>query len=417
MQLKTILNRVEPFKSFVYGKARWVEDAARPTIEVELLPRRNGRPICSGCRRPCPGYDRLPARKFEFVPLWGIAVLFVYAMRRVQCPRCGVKVERVPWCDGKHQLTITYRWFLAGWAKRLSWQEVADAFSTTWENVFRSVKHAVWWGLAHRELKDIEAIGVDEIQWQRGQNYLTLVYQIEDGAKRLLWIARNRTEQSLRGFFDILQDEVRTGIRFVCSDMCRAYLNVIAEQATGALHVLDRFHIMKSMNEAIDEVRRQEARRMKEDGYEPLLKHSRWCLLKRPENLTDRETVKLAELLKYNLQSVRSHLMREDFQRFWEYVSPGWAGRFLDQWCTRAMRSKIEPMKKIARSLRSHRALLLNWFRAKGTISSGSVEGLNNKAKLTTRRAYGFRTYEAIEIALYHSLGALPEPKFTHRFC
>ena len=417
MQLKTILNRVEPFKSFVYGKARWVESAKRPTIEVELLPRRNGRPICSGCRRPCPGYDRLPPRKFEFVPLWGIAVLFVYAMRRVQCPRCGVKVERVPWCDGKHQLTITYRWFLAGWAKRLSWQEVADAFSTTWDNVFRSVKHAVWWGVAHRELKDIRAIGVDEIQWQRGQNYLTLVYQIEDGAKRLLWIARKRTEHSLRGFFEILQDEVRTGIRFVCSDMCQAYLNVIAEQATGALHVLDRFHIMKSMNEAIDEVRRHEARRMKEDGYEPLLKHSRWCLLKRPENLTDQETVKLAELLKYNLQSVRSHLMREDFQRFWEYVSPGWAGRFLDQWCTRAMRSKIEPMKKIARSLRSHRDLLLNWFRAKGTISSGSVEGLNNKAKLTTRRAYGFRTYEAIEIALYHSLGALPQPKFTHRFC
>jgi transposase len=417
MQLKTILNRVEPFKSFVYGKARWVESAKRPTIEVELLPRRNGRPICSGCRRPCPGYDRLPPRKFEFVPLWGIAVLFVYAMRRVQCPSCGVKVERVPWCDGKHQLTITYRWFLAGWAKRLSWQEVADAFSTTWDNVFRSVKHAVWWGVAHRELKDIRAIGVDEIQWQRGQNYLTLVYQIEDGAKRLLWIARKRTEHSLRGFFEILQDEVRTGIRFVCSDMCQAYLNVIAEQATGALHVLDRFHIMKSMNEAIDEVRRHEARRMKEDGYEPLLKHSRWCLLKRPENLTDQETVKLAELLKYNLQSVRSHLMREDFQRFWEYVSPGWAGRFLDQWCTRAMRSKIEPMKKIARSLRSHRDLLLNWFRAKGTISSGSVEGLNNKAKLTTRRAYGFRTYEAIEIALYHSLGALPQPKFTHRFC
>jgi transposase len=417
MQLKTILNRVEPFKSFVYGKARWLEEATRLTIEVELLPRRNGRPICSGCRRPCPGYDQLPARKFEFVPLWGIAVLFVYAMRRVQCPRCGVKVERVPWCDGKHQLTTTYRWFLAGWAKRLSWQEVADVFGTTWENVFRSVQHAVWWGLAHRELKGVEAIGVDEIQWQHGHRYLTLVYQIDDGMKRLLWIARDRTEHSLRGFFEILSDEVRTGIRFVCSDMCQAYLNVIAEQATGTLHVLDRFHIMKSMNAAIDDVRRQEARRMKENGYEPLLKHSRWCLLKRPENLTDQETVKLAELLKYNLQSVRSHLMREDFQRFWEYVSPGWAGRFLDQWCTRAMRSKIEPMKRIARSLRSHRTLIVNWFRAKGTISAGTVEGLNNKAKLTTRKAYGFRTYEAIEIALYHALGALTHPKFTHRFC
>jgi transposase len=184
-----------------------------------------------------------------------------------------------------------------------------------------------------------------------------------------------------------------------------------------AVHVLDRFHIMKKMNEAIDEVRRAEAACLERDGYEPVLKHSRWCLLKRRENLTEKQTVKLAELLQYNLQSVRSRLLREDFQRFWEYISPLWAGKFLAQWCTRTLRSRIEPMKKIARSLREHRDLILNWFRAHGTVSAGAVEGLNNKAKLTTRKAYGFRTYEAIEIALYHTLGDLPEPEFTHEFC
>ena len=113
MQLKTILNRVEPFKSFVYGKVRWVEGTERPTIEVEVHARKNGRPICSGCGRPGPGYDRLPERRFEFVPLWGIAVYFVYAMRRVNCPTCGVTVERVPWAEGKCHLTTSYRWFLA----------------------------------------------------------------------------------------------------------------------------------------------------------------------------------------------------------------------------------------------------------------------------------------------------------------
>ena len=211
MQLKTILNRVEYFKSFVYGNARWVDDAPRSTIEVEIHARKNGRPICSGCDRVRPGYDRLLARQFEFVPLWGIAIYFVYAMRRVDCPRCGVKVEKVPWCDGKNQLTTSYRWFLARWAKRLSWQEVARAFHTPWENVFRSVKHAVSWGLVHRQLDGIHAIGVDEIQWRQGQSYLTLVYQIEDGLKRLLWVAQERTEDSLRGFFTILGDEVRVG--------------------------------------------------------------------------------------------------------------------------------------------------------------------------------------------------------------
>ncbi len=417
MQLKTILNRVEPFKSFVYGKVQWLEGTPRPTLQVALHARKNGRAICSGCGRLRPGYDRLPERRFEFVPLWGMTVYFLYALRRVDCPSCGVMVERVPWAMGKHHLTTTYRWFLAKWAKRLPWEEVARIFRTNWRNVFESVKHAVFWGIFHRDLGGIEAIGVDEIQWQRGHRYLTLVYQIEDGMKRLLWVARDRTEQSLRGFFQDLSDAEQRSIRFVCSDMCQAYLNVIAEQLGHAIHVLDRFHIMKKINEGVDQVRRNEAARLKRDGYEPVLKHSRWCLLKRPENRTEKETVKLSELLQYNLQSVRSHLSKEDFQRFWEYTSPFWAGKFLDEWCTRTMRSKIEPMKKIAASLREHRELILNWFRAKGKVSAGSVEGLNNKAKLTTRKAYGFRTYEAIEIALYHTLGDLPEPKFTHEFC
>ena len=417
MQLKSILNRVEPFKSFVYGKVTWVEGACRPTLEVELHARKNGRAICSGCGQPGPGYDRLPTRRFEFVPLWGIAVHFVYALRRVDCSTCGVTAEQVPWARGKSHLTTSHRWFLARWAKRLAWQEVAEIFHTTWRNVFESVKHAVFWGILHRDLDGIEAIGVDEIQWQRGHHYLTLVYQIKEGMKRLLWVAEERREQSLRGFFQFLSAEARGSIRFVCSDMWQPYLKVIAEELKQGMHILDRFHIMKKMNEAIDEVRRGEAARLKRDGYESVLKHSRWCLLKRPENLSEQQTVKLKELLQYNLQSVRSRLLREDFQRFWEYVSPTWAGKFLDQWCTRTMRSKIEPMKKVARSLREHRDLILNWFRARGTVSAGAVEGLNNKAKLTTRKAYGFRTYEAIEIALYHTLGVLPEPEFTHEFC
>jgi len=416
MQLNTILNRVEYFKSFVYGKAKWVDDADRPTIEVNIEPRKNGRPICSGCDQPAPGYDRLPARRFEFVPVWGIAVYFIYAMRRVECPSCGVKVEQVPWCDGKNQLTTTYRWFLAGWGRRLSWKEVAGAFHTTWQNVFRSVKHAVSWGLAHRDMEGIQAIGVDEIQWQRGHKYLTLVYQIDEDCRRLLWVGKDRTAKTLLRFFRMLGKERSARLRFVCSDMWKPYLKVIVKKAGQAVHVLDRFHIMAKMNKAIDEVRAGEAKRLEEDGYEPLLKHSRWCLLKREENLTEKQAVKLSELLQYNLQSVRSRLIREDFQRFWEYTYPACAAKFLDEWCTRTMRSKIEPMKKVAKTLRRHRDLILNWFRAEGAISAGIVEGLNNKAKLSMRKAYGFRTVKAIEIALYHQLGALPEPEFTHEF-
>jgi len=112
----------------------------------------------------------------------------------------------------------------------------------------------------------------------------------------------------------------------------------------------------------------------------------------------------------------RAYLLKEDFQQLWEYASPSWAGRFLDEWCCQVMRSRIEPMKKIARTLRSHRTLILNYFRARKQFSSGVVEGLNNKAKLTMRKSYGFRTFHVTEIALYHALGKLPEPDVAHRF-
>ncbi len=417
MHLKTILNRVLKFKSFVYKSIRWVEETQEPTIEVEIIPRLNSRPVCSKCGLRGPGYDRLKPRRFEFVPMWGIKIFFLYAPRRVDCPRCdAVKVERLPWVTGKHRLTDTYAWFLARWAKRLSWKEVAEVFCTSWDHVFHSVEMAVQWGRKHMEMSNIEAIGIDEIQWHRGHKYLTLVYQIDAHCKRLLWIGKKRKVKTLLGFFRWFGKERSHSLRFICSDMWKPYLKVIAKKAGDAIHVLDRFHIMAHLNKAIDEVRATEVRELKAKGYEPVLTKTRWLLLKRPENLSKKQAVKLADLLRYNLRAVRSYLLKEDFQFFWTYKSPYWAGRFLDKWCTKTMRSKIEPMKKTARMLRKHRQLLLNWFRAKGQLSSGVVEGFNNKAKLTTRKAYGFRTYHAAEIALYHTLGALPEPKNTHKF-
>jgi transposase len=416
MQLKTILNRVTDYKSFVFGKVRWLEGES-PAVEVELQPRANGRPVCSGCGKVRPGYDRSSEpRRFEFVPLWGILVYFVYCMRRVDCPECGVKVERVPWAEGKDTLTTEYRWFLAGWAKRMSWKEVSEAFHVSWDKVYGAVKEAVSWGLAHRDLESIESIGVDEVQWHRGHQYQTVVYQLDEGWKRLLWIGPDRTAKTLLRFFRFLGKQRASKLQFICSDMWQAYLKVIAKKASQAVHVLDRFHIMQRMGKALDEVRAAEARQLKQDGYEPLLKGAKWLLLKRPENLTDQQALKLKEILRYNLRSVRSHVMKEDFQRFWDYVYPACAGKFLDEWCTRALRSRLEPMKKVARMLRDKRELVLNWFRAEGKLSAGIVEGFNNKLKLITRKSYGFRTQEAYETALYHNLGALPEPNFAHRF-
>ena len=152
------------------------------------------------------------------------------------------------------------------------------------------------------------------------------------------------------------------------------------------------------------------------EGRTPVLKHSRWCLLKRPGNLSSWQRGRLRELVRCNLRTVRAYLLKEDFQQLWSYSSVGWAGKFLDRWCTAALRSRIKPMKTVARMVRKHRELILNWFRAKGQISNGVVEGMNNKAKLTMRKSYGFRSPEILEVALLHTLGKLPEPKLAHEF-
>jgi len=416
MQLKSILNQVQNFKGFVYQSINWNKQGAEPTLDIRIVPRANSWAQCGQCQCSCAGFDTQPDRRFEFIPFWGIKVFFVYAPRRVNCARCGVRVEWMPWAVGKHRLTQTFSWYLADWAKRLSWKETAEAFHTSWYNVFHSVEMAVQWGRQNQNLEGVGAIGVDEMQWQGGHKYVTVVYQIDAGCKRLLWIGKDRKEATLNNYFDWFGKSRSEALQYVCSDMWKPYLNVIKQRAGQAIHVLDRFHIMANMNKAIDKVRAEEARKMKADGYEPLLTNTRWLLLKNPENLTDKQDIKLSELLQYNLKSVRSYLLKEDFQQLWTYVSPYWAGRFMDTWCTRTMRSKIEPMKKMAKQIRKHKPLILNWFEAKGEFSSGIVEGLNNKAKLTMRRAYGFKTFKTIEIALYHALGNLPVPKSTHRF-
>lgn len=424
MQLKTLLNAVHPVKGFVYGKARRVEDASAANgfrIEVELDHRKGSRGVCSGCGKAGPGYDRLPRRRFDFVPLWGIAVTLLYGLRRIDCQRCGVKVERVPWCDPavKSPMTTAFKVFLSRWAKLLSWSQTAAVFGVSWDGVYRAVADVVEYGLGRRDLSGVGAIGVDEVAYAKGHKYLTLVYQLDGGCRRLLHVGRGRSARSLLGFFRVLKkakvDYAKT-IKFVCSDMWQAYLKVIARKLPDALHILDRYHIVANLGKALDRVRAEEARTLKREGWD-VLKNSRWLLLRRRKRLTGKQRFKLRQILQWDLRTVRAYLLVEGLAAMWEYRSARHAGRFLDAWCRRAMRSRLDPLKKVARSLREHRELILNWFRARKRYNSGIVEGLNLQVKLRFRKAFGFRTVEAAEIALFHQLGHLPEPELAHRFC
>jgi len=425
LQVKTLLNAIQHFPGFVFRDIRLSRhrDGRPHWIEVAVEPHGGIRAKCSRCLQPAPGYDRLPERTWLFVPLWGIVTWFVYAARRVNCPEHGVVVEHVPWSDGKRPVTVAMMCFLSRWARRLSWRETARAFHTSWECVYRSVEWFVQWGLAQRKLENVWSIGVDEIHWgksQRADNFLTVIYQIDRHCRRLLWVGKRRTQATLRRGLAALGGEVVSSLRFVCSDMWRPYLNVIAARAGQALHVLDRFHISMHLNQAVDQVRRAESGRLRKaaSAQADQLKDMRWKLLRRGSRVRGKARQQLNALVASQLATARAWILKETFQHFWSYRSLTWAGYFLKVWTERALRSRLEPMIKVARMLRSHQDLLLNWFKAKGEISSGAVEGLNNKIRVVTRRSYGFRTYNAMEIALYHTLGRLPEPEeSTHRFC
>ena len=422
LQVKTVLNDIQHFPGFVFQDIRFQRqgEGRLGCIEVTIEPHAGIPAKCSRCLKPAPGYDRLPQRSWLFVPLWGILTIFVFAARRVQCASHGVVVEHVPWSDGKRPVTLAMMGFLSRWARRLSWRETARAFQTSWECVYRSVEWFVQWGLTHRKLEGVQSIGVDEIHWGKGKRadqFLTVIYQIDSHCRRLLWVGRRRTQATLRQGLAALGPVVVSGLRFVCSDMWKPYLNVIAAQVGHALHVLDRFHITMHLNQAVDQVRRGESARLSGKPAGARLKKMRWKLLRRGSRVRGHARDKLNALIGSKLATARAWLLKESFHHFWTYNSVAWASGFLDYWCTRALRSRLEPMRRVARMLRTHEELILNWFRAKGEVSSGAVEGLNNKVRVVTRRSYGFRTYKAMEIALYHTLGRLPEPETTHRFC
>lgn len=395
-----------------------------PHIDVELAPARNYKRRCSCCGQPGRIHDMLPKRRWHFVPLWNIPVYLHYAPRRVVCPVRGAPtVEAIPWSRGKSPYSVAYMIFLARWARRLSWKETATIFSTSWDAVRRCVEWCVAWGIAHRDLSGVEAIGIDELHHGRGKgslNFLTLIYQVDRGSRRLLWIGRSRKQATLRQGFDELEGwcpGFLSRLKVVCSDMWKPYLTVVRQRCGQALNVLDPFHIAKHINTALDTVRRGEQSRLRDKEARQAAKGGRFLLLKRGTRVRGKARAKLRAVHASLGQTSRAWELKESFRRFWRYRSPVWAKAYLKAWTTRAMRSQLEPMKKVARMLRAHEEILLNYFRAKRQYNSAMVEGMNHKARVSLARSYGHRSFEVLKLVLYHNLGDLPEPPSRHKFC
>jgi transposase len=415
MLLKTLLNKVEKYSSFVYSKIVFEKQNSRDVLIIAVKARKDSRGKCPQCLQRCPSYDRSQRRRlFSYVPIWGFPVYLSYHPRRVKCKIHGIVTEHLPWAKGKERITNSHKIFLAVWAKRLSWAEVAKIFNTSWDTVFSAVRSLVDWGLEKRSLEDITTIGIDEVHVFNGRKYMTLVYEIAASRKRLLWCAEDNTKATLERFFSYIGSQKTEKLRYICTDMLPAYLSVIRQKAPLALNILDRFHIMMKFNRAVDLTRRMEYRLNK-----PLRKDlgsSRWLFLKNEKNLSKNQFTRLKELLKRNLKSVKAYLLKKDFQQFWEFEEKVEAEEFLNMWCRRTNRTKLTEMKKVAKMLQDKQSLILNWFEANPRLSSGVIEGLNNKAKLTIKKAYGFKNSKYLKYALYNALGDLPIPESTHRF-
>ena len=420
VQVKTLLNRTQPIPGFCYADVRLVEGPGEPELWVEIKAHAQRRGLCSICERPAPTYDHLERREWRHVGLWRIVTRLFYAPRRVACAEHGVRVEAMSWNEGKRPWTRAMMVFLARWARRLSWKETAAACDVSWEAVYRSVQWIVEWGLAHRVLTGISAIGLDELHWRKGkqsENFLTLIYQVDEGCRRLLWVGLRRTERSLRQGLKTLGAEVVAGIRVVVSDMWRPYLAVVRKDMSQAVQILDRFHLTALLNKAVDLVRRGESYALRGKARGQRLKKTRWLLLKRRARVRGKARERLDAVIHSKLRTARAWCLKEAFAHFWTYHDPTWAKVFLDVWITRTLRSRLPPMCKVAKTLRTHEPLILNWFAWKKEFSSAAVEGLNNKARVVTRRSYGFRCFPVLKVALFHTLGKLPEPELTHRFC
>lgn len=385
------------------------QEAGGLTVWIDRKKRRHA--PCSGCGVRGVVRDRLNSRGWRHVPLWGLPVVLRYTPRRVRCAECGIRVEAIPWSRGKSPLSEALVVVLATWTRLLAWDVVARLFGVSWSTVRAAVARAVDVGLAQRDTTAVLYIGIDEISRKHGHVYHTQVYDLAE--QRLLWSGEGRKEETLRRFFTEWGTARIACLRGICCDMWAPYIDVIREAAPQTTIVFDKFHLVRHLLNAVNDVRKAEARELRQSNPE-LLKGTRYLWLKNPWNLTDRQRERLGFLERLNLKVNRAYLLKEAFRRLWSYTTRGWAKRYLQQWFWWATHSRLKPLRDFAWLLRRHADGVLAWFDV--PLDNGATEAMNNNAKSISHRAHGYRTAATFTLSLLHCLGKLDLPQTVHKF-
>lgn len=355
---------------------------------------RNAR--CHICKKPRGKYDSRGQRYWKHMDLGGVRLLLCYDLRRVNCPKHGVVVEQVPWSENPmSRFTTDFEEAVGFLGQRCDKTSIQQMFGITWRSVGSIMKRVYQRHRPGDQLDGLENIGADELSYRKGHRYLTLVS--DHGKKRIVWAKEGKSAETLGKFFEELGPDRCKKIGFVSLDMGQAYIKATRKHVPQAQIVFDRFHVQKLVSEAVDKVRReawQDLRRM-EGQTEAVkqLKGLRWPLLKNSWNLKAMESERLADLQKENKPLYRAYMLKEAFVDIMNRRQPNVAKRKLENWLRWASRSRLAPFVKVAKTIRKHAEDIMAYIRFRFT--NAIAEGLNNKARLLTHRAYGFHSAEA----------------------
>ena len=350
-------------------------------------------PYCSGCGCRVPAVFDSRSRNWRHLDACGMPVVVRYCLRRVNCPRCGVVVELVPWADPKVGFTRDFEDHVAYLAQQASRTVVAETMRVAWRTVGAIIQRVV---PRRRDpsllLQNLEHIGVDELSYRRHHKYVTVV--IDHVSQRVVWSHEGKNADTLELFFKALGPE-RTGkIKNVTIDMSAAYINAVTSNAPQARIVFDRFHVQKLVQEALDKLRRSEVRLLADTGERGQLKKTKYALLKNPWNLSKAESKRLSTLQQNNARLYRGYLLKTAIADILGRRQVNVVRKKLKEWISWASRSRLPSFKKVAGTIRKHLEGIVAIV-ATG-LNNGRTEGLNGKIRVITRRAYGFHNAQAL---------------------
>jgi len=359
-------------------------------VWIELHPRRDRLKRCSGCLESVDSVHDTEERWIRDLPILDAQTWLLVHRCRLACPRCGPKLEHLPWLDRYSRVTGRLAESVVRLCQMLPIKHAAQYFDLGWDTVKELDKQALRSKLEPVDLTDVQLLLIDEFALRKGHRYATVV--VEQRSKRVLWVGRGRGRGDLRPFFDLLGPEGCRRIKAVGMDMNTAHEMEVRLHCPQAEVVYDLFHVVaKYGREVIDRVRVDEANRLRRDKpARRVIKGARWLLLRNRENLATRDDrVRLNELLDANRALMTVYVLKDDLKHLWSYRSEGWARRFWKHWYRRAIRSRIEPLKAFARKLIPYLPGILAHSRWR--LHTSLLEGINNRIKVIKRVAYGYR--------------------------